>query len=433
MNTTTTNDSASSPVPASSPPDHVLLTGGVDAGGAFVDLLADRTTGRIVERGPSLTSPEAEKIDCLGRVLLPAPAEPHAHLDKAYTSETVVSRSGDLSGAVEAWTSHWPEVEVGDVADRAIRGAIEAINAGCTAIRTHVDLSGASGLTSVRALIEVRETLRAHDVVDLQICALVQPPLGGPGGGAQRDLLEAALVAGIDVIGGLPSREPDVDGFFDVVFGLAAEFEVNIDLHVDEALHDEHSLDDLLDHVERRRPSHAVTASHCVSLGMVESERQVRTARRLAEADIAMITLPATNLFLQARGVTTAAPRGLTSLRALIDEDVVLAAGADNVRDAFNWVGRHDPVLTAGLLVVAGHLTVEESWQLVSSGAHRAIDREPGALAIGDRCDVLAIDGSSMIDSIGAGSPGRSVIRGGRLVADTATITRHHVLDGSAS
>ena len=41
--------------------------------------------------------------DLGGWLLLPAMAEPHAHLDKALTAEEVPNPKGDLMGAIDAW------------------------------------------------------------------------------------------------------------------------------------------------------------------------------------------------------------------------------------------------------------------------------------------------------------------------------------------
>ena len=42
-------------------------------------------------------------VDVGGWLLLPAPAEPHAHLDKALTAEMIPNPKGDMMGAIEAW------------------------------------------------------------------------------------------------------------------------------------------------------------------------------------------------------------------------------------------------------------------------------------------------------------------------------------------
>ena len=65
--------------------------------------------------------------------------------------------------------------------------------------------------------------------------------------------------------------------------------------------------------------------------------------------------LPQTNLFLQGRDHPVAMPRGLTAIAALREAGALVAAGADNVQDPFNLVGRSDPLETAALLVMAGH------------------------------------------------------------------------------
>src|SRR4051794_41515560 len=94
-----------------------------------------------------------------------------------------------------------------------------------------------------------------------------------------------------------------------------------------------------------------------------ELDALLRTVR---EAGIGIISLPITNLYLQGWDSPVATPRGLTALRALLDAGVRVAAGADNVRDPFNPLGRCDPLETAMLLVTAAHLTPAEAIHLVT-------------------------------------------------------------------
>ena len=44
-----------------------------------------------------------EVHDLKGWLLVPAMAEPHAHLDKALTADIVPNPSGELMGAITAW------------------------------------------------------------------------------------------------------------------------------------------------------------------------------------------------------------------------------------------------------------------------------------------------------------------------------------------
>ena len=82
-----------------------------------------------------------------------------------------------------------------------------------------------------------------------------------------------------------------------------------------------------------------------------------------------MFPLPQTNLFLQGRDHPAATPRGLTAVAALQEAGVLVAAGADNVQDPFNLVGRSDPLETAALMVMAGHQLPDTAFDMVSNNA----------------------------------------------------------------
>ena len=161
----------------------MLLRAATLAGGAKVDVRLAGPT--IAEVAPLLAPLEGEAVvDLAGYLLLPAPAEPHAHLDKALTADRVVNASGDLYGAIVAWTEFRAGLTFDDIVERATRAALLLLSNGATAIRTHVDVAPNVGLLGVEALAEVRDHLA--DRLDLQIVALVAPPVGGPGGDSQQ-------------------------------------------------------------------------------------------------------------------------------------------------------------------------------------------------------------------------------------------------------
>ena len=87
------------------------------------------------------TASDAEQVNLSGRLLLPAPAEPHAHLDKAFLAEVIHNPTGDLIGAVEAMRANRHLLTVADTASRAERAARRMAANGFTAVRTHADLT----------------------------------------------------------------------------------------------------------------------------------------------------------------------------------------------------------------------------------------------------------------------------------------------------
>src|SRR5690606_1678111 len=93
---------------------------------------------------------------------------------------------------------------------------------------------------------------------------------------------------------------------------------VGVDLHTDETLDPSaNGLRDLADLVLSSGFERAVTASHCVSLGVRPAAEQAAIAEQVAAAGIGVVALPATNLFLQGRDHQQAMPRGLTAVAAL--------------------------------------------------------------------------------------------------------------------
>jgi cytosine deaminase len=78
---------------------------------------------------------------------------------------------------------------------------------------------------------------------------------------------------------------------------------------------------------------------------------------------------------------------------------------------------------TAALLVMAGHLSPEDAYHLVTNASRRALDLEPVSIAPGSPADLLAIDALSLRAAIATASPNRLVFRAGVLVASTSCTT----------
>jgi cytosine deaminase len=392
----------------------LLLRGARSPAGAEVDVRVER--GRIAAVEPAGAAGAAgEVLDLRGHVLLPALAEPHAHLDKAYTADLFEDPAPDLLGAIGAWHAHRRTLSVDDIQARARRAALAALERGVTAIRSHVDVGEGIELRGVQALVALREELRG--LVDLQVAPLTYP-LTGAEGEENRELLREALALGADTVGGAPHLDADPAANLRWTLELAREHGRDVDLHMDEHLRGDLDLPVLAALVADGFPG-AVAASHCCSLGMAAPELQDEVAGALARAGIAVVTLPLTNLYLQGRGWRTATPRGLTALPALLAAGVEVAGGGDNVQDPFNPLGCGDPLHTAQLLVAAGHLPVEQAVGLVTAGARTAMALPPLRLEPGHPADLVAIAGASLREVVAGAPEERIVIRAGRVVART--------------
>jgi cytosine deaminase len=128
-----------------------------------LEVAVDPGAGFVAETGSSIALQRADiVVDCTGMVVLAAPAEPHAHLDKALSGLAAPNPAGNLPGAIAAWHAHWPHLTHDDLVARATAAVEGMVLHGTTAIRSHVDVGTGIGLKAVRALIEVRDCVTSR-------------------------------------------------------------------------------------------------------------------------------------------------------------------------------------------------------------------------------------------------------------------------------
>lgn len=399
------------------PAERHVLRGVRLVDGARRDVTLDG--GRVADVGPAgsagLGGARVHHLD--GWLVTPSLVEPHTHLDKALTAGRAPNPSGDLDGAIRAWLSLRGTLTADDLRARARTVLARAAAHGVTTLRTHVDTGVGLGVDAVGVLADLRADLAP--ALDLQIVAGHGLPVTGRDGAAQRALLREALHAGADAVGGAPSLDADPAAAFDLLADVAERAGVPLDLHVDETLDPRVFV---LDHVARRARHLGVplTVGHVVSLAAQPAAARRRVAGLLADAGVGVVTLPQSNLYLQGRGAPHPAPRGLTAVDELLAAGVVVAAGADNVGDPFNPLGRADPLETASLLVAAGHLSPEEAFEAVTDGARRAVGLPAVAVRAGEPADLLVARATDLTDLVATAPAERLVFRAGRLVAATA-------------
>src|SRR5260370_14154488 len=182
--------------------------------GRLVDL--GTLDGKIKEIGSLTGRPSHRAVDCGGLVLTPGLVDAHIHLDKAFLSERAPSVEGTVAEALRVTAEAKRRFTVDDIRARARRALDQAVPAGTTAMRSHVEIDPIVGLKGLEALTELkREYARA---IDLQLCAFAQEGiLQSPGTEA---LLEQALANGADLIGGCPYNDTHPHAHIDLLFRL---------------------------------------------------------------------------------------------------------------------------------------------------------------------------------------------------------------------
>lgn len=388
--------------------------------------------GRIVEIAERIEARGAEEIDAGGRAALPGFVEPHMHLDKAFLHRRLPARTGTLEEAIRVTGILKAKQERDDVLERSRRVLDMAVRNGTTLIRAHPDVDPIQGLIGVETAAALREEYR--DLIDLQIVAFPQEGILKTEGVVE--LMEEALDMGADVVGGCPYNElgwDDTKSHIDRVFDLAQKRAKPIDMHVDFA-------DDVGDqrfaatrYIAEKTIATGyqgrVALGHVTSLGALVPDDARPIIDLLKQADISIVTLPATDVYLGGRKDDCKARRGLTPVRALHAAGVNVAYSSNNIRNAFTPFGKADPLQIGNLLA---HLvqfgTPEHQAEILKMGTENAARvvgvSEDYGLAVGKQADIVILDTDTVADAL-LDMPARSwVLKRGRVTVVTTVESR---------
>jgi cytosine/creatinine deaminase len=348
--------------------------------------------GRIVALQPGLAA-DAELVDVDGRLVVPGLVETHIHLDKACILDRVRIETGDLAEAIGQVAGLKAGFTEADVAERAGRALRKCIVNGTTRIRTHVEVDPVIGL---RGFEGIKAAIREHAwAVDVEICVFPQEGLlNNPG---TEELMLAALRDGASVVGAAPYTDSDPHGQIDRVFAIARELDADIDMHLDLS-EDASSLD--ADYVCRQADACGwggrVAIGHVTKLAWLDADRFAATARRLADAGVAVTVLPATDLFLMGRAHDHAVPRGVAPADRLLAQGVNCSLATNNLLNPFTPFGDGSLVRMANLFANVGQVGMPagmaDCLAMVTDRAAKLMNLADYGIAVGNPADLVVLD-----------------------------------------
>lgn len=385
---------------ATSGPESPALTlcGARLTDGRIVDVRLCGSRIEAVGTAGSLIAPGA-RLDLRGHLLLPAPAEPHAHSDTALTADSAGP------GAPGPASLH-PE----DIQRRATEAALLQLGHGATALRSHVRIGDVQGLAALEAVMQARRSLRG--LADLTPVA-VPRLLTGVAGAGNLAMLRDAVKMGAGAVGGRPDLDPDPTGYAEAVLEVAAEHGCPVDLHTDGD--DPARLARFAAMAGGMRQE--VTIGPCAGLSRLPGEAVTRAADQLAAAGVGVVCLP--------QGICCGAERrGTAPVRLLRAAGVRVAAGSGALRDPANPVGRGDPLEAAFLLASQGGLRPRHAYEAVSTEARRVLGLPEVRVEAGFPAELLAVRGEELAGVLSL-AYSRIVIHRGRVVARTSAVREY--------
>jgi cytosine/creatinine deaminase len=343
-------------------------------------------------------------VDVAGRVVLPGLVDAHVHLDKAYLLPQLEDRGAFAGGGVASAIA----------ATKALRDelGLEAFRPGMERL---VRSMTAQGIVAARAHVEVdtdidpaivglhREVLAGHPGIQVQLVAF--PQNGTSHDPNARSWMERALDDGCTVVGGCPYADPDPSAHLDLVFGLAADRNLPVDLHLD--FTDDPAAAQIglvLPLAERFGLEGRLTLGHMTVLSALPQHQLQETIGGLRDMGVTVIVMPTTDLWLSGRTPKRLGVRGVAPVRALIEGGVRVALASNNHQNAFTPVGGGGLLRVAWLASLvcqigdsAGQATLLDA---ITVSPAALLNLGPWSITPGSRAPVLMIDTTEPLDAV---------------------------------
>jgi cytosine deaminase len=402
---------------------HQSLTPGLAApfdedGFALADLaVADGRIAGIAERGANPVP--AGAVDLAGRVVLPAFVDCHTHIDKGHIWPRRRNPDGSFAGALDAVgadrAANWSAADVARRMDFSLRSAYAH---GTKAVRTHLDSIAPQDAISWPVFEEMRARWAGR--IHLQASCLVG--IEAYRDTAFLDRLAKRVASAGGVLGAVTYMVPDLDELLDRMFERAIALGLDLDFHADET--------DNIAAVSLRRIAEAalrhkfegrILAGHCCALARQPDREVLDTLDKVARAEIAVVSLPMCNLYLQDRRQDGTTPRwrGVTLVHEMQARGIAVAVASDNTRDPFYAYGDLDMLEVYRMATRILHLDHPVGdWPKAVAATPADIMRLPGAgtLTAGGPADFVIFRGRRWTELLSRPESERIVVRGGEAI-----------------
>lgn len=380
--------------------------------------------GRIASLAPT-GSAAAGSSDLRGGLVWPGFVDVHTHLDKGHIWPRTANPTGDFLGAATATsqdrTAHWTAE---DVRARMEFGLACAWAQGTVAVRTHLDSHAPQAEISWPVFRAVRDAWAGR--IDLQASSIMPMDFfAQPQGTQLADIVaDSGGVLGCvtRLSGGVHDALPaDFHDLLEHFFRLAIDRSLDLDLHVDESGDGgAKALIEIARMAVKLGFKGRLQSGHCCSLAVQPDEFVQETLEAVADAGIAVVSLPMCNMYLQGRSARrTPRWRGVTLLHELRDAGVEVSIASDNCRDPFYAFGDHDMLEVMTQATRIAHLDHPfGDWPTAFTAAPAAVMglAGRGRLRVGGPADLVLLSARFMSEMLSRSQADRIVLRGGRAI-----------------
>jgi cytosine deaminase len=375
--------------------------------------------GKIVAVQPGLDV-AAPSYDANFRLTCAGLIETHIHLDKSRIADRCAPETGREPMAMERVSAVKHTFTIEDTYRRAARTLEGCIKFGVTRMRSHVELDAGVELRTFEAIAALKRDYAW--AIDLELCVFPQEGLtNNPRAG---ELLVEALKRGAGAIGAAPNFDPDHAGQIHRVFDLAREYDVDIDMHLDSGNSpDDMDIDLVCELTGKYGLGGRVAIGHGCKYSTMKADAFHALARRIADAGVAVTSLPATDLFMQGRDRTDNVRRGVVDANALVEQGVNCSISTNNVLNPFTPFGDCSLIrmanLQANVCQIGDPHRLRECFAMITERSARLMNLRDYGIAVGNPADIAVIDAFTPEQAVAENAAPVVVFKGG-----VRTVTR---------
>lgn len=376
------------------------------------------TAGKITEIEEQIKSPADVEINASGNLVTEAFANSHLHLCKVYTLQMMDEEAlttylgldnnmGKTMKGIELAARVKEKYDESWIIKNVRRALVEAAKYGCINIRALADVDSKARLEGVKALIRAREEFK--DVLNIQVVAFAQDGLAREPGADK--LMRQAMELGADVVGGIPWIEftdEDIRAHVNFCYDLAVEFDKPVSMLVDDAGDPGlRSLELMAIETIKRGWFGRSLAHHARAMALYPTPYFQKLAALLRKAEMGVVSDPHTGP-LHAR------------VRELLEENVLVCLGQDDISDAYYPYGRNNLLevafINSHLLWMTTSEDMETLYDMVTTKAAQAIGLKDRKLQVGNVADLVVLKEKKMVEAFRYHDAPQYVISGGKLV-----------------
>lgn len=375
---------------------------------------------RITEVAPYINDTAQQTLNAAGKLVIPGLVDGHVHLDKALLLNQHPAQTGTFQEALIETSKLKHGFTIEDIQARARQLIEREITFGTTLMRSHAEVDPMLQLTAMDALLPLKQEYAWG--LTIQLAVFAQEGITNQPGTV--DWLRRAMIMGGDVIGSAPYVDPDPEQNIRIIFELAKEFDCDVDFHLD-FLDDDSPLllPIVVEETLKRGWQGRVCLGHMTKLAGLAPDVLQAMAARLRDASISVLALPATDLYMMARKDLHNVRRGVAPIHQLMNDGVTVGVATNNVQNLFTPFGDGDVLKMCTLLAQTLQLGTPQSHidclEMATTSAARAIGVSNYGIAPGNVADLMIINAKSVSDIIGAAAMDRTVIKAGKIVAET--------------